>query len=303
MTDGREALANSTSDNPVAGSTPAGRVNTGGDGRADAGSAAPIRIAVIGHGEAGSLIAGGLLAAGALVIGFDAVTPRSPTTPLAETLEQAVAHADLVLSLNSSTVAARIAEQVAPLLAPGALFADLNTGTPALKRKLAALFDDGSFADVAIMKPVPGLAEKVPMGVAGTGAARVIELLAPFGLNLEYVSDVPGEAAARKLLRSILAKGMAGVLIDCLWAAESMGLQDWAYAEILNEFETSNAETAKRYLTGTAQHVKRRQIEMMDVVEMLDESGYESTMIAPIEFNYGRILHGKKIPFSKPPRA
>ena len=80
-----------------------------------------------------------------------------------------------------------------------------------------------------------------------------------------------------------------------------MGLEDWAYEEILREFDSSSSATAKRYLSGTAQHVKRRQIEMLDVVEMLNESGYESTMIAPIEFNYGRILHGKKIPFSKQP--
>ena len=118
-------------------------------------------------------------------------------------------------------------------------------------------------------------------------------------MNLEYVSEVPGEAAARKLLRSILAKGMAGVLIDCLWAAESMGLQDWAFEEIQREFDSSSAATAKRYLSGTALHLKRRQIEMMDVTEMLAEVGYQSTMVDGVALTYSRILHGKKIPFSK----
>ncbi len=260
-----------------------------------------IKVAIIGHGEAGSLIAGGLAAAGLDVVGFDVANPANPTVPLTATINEAVTGADIVLSINSSRVAAKIAEEVAPLLKPGALFADLNTGTPAMKKKMATVFPDGAFVDVAIMRPVPGLAEKVPMGIAGAGAAKFIELMTPFGLDLEYVSEVPGEAAARKLIRSILAKGMAGVIIDTLWAAESMGLQDWAYEEILREFDSSSAATAKRYLSGTAQHVKRRQIEMLDVVEMLNESGYESTMIGPIEFNYGRILHGKKIPFSKLP--
>lgn len=258
-----------------------------------------MRIAAIGLGEAGSLIAGGLRTAGLDVVGFDLAVPQNPTVPVAETVEDAVAGADLVISINSSTVSVSVAQQIAPLLKPGAIYADLNTGTPALKRKLAGFFPDGSFADVAIMKPVPGLAEKVPMAVSGTGAQGFVTVLGPFGMNLEYVSDIAGEAAARKLLRSILAKGMAGVLIDCLWAAESMGLQDWAYQEILNEFDSSSSETAKRYLSGTAQHVKRRQIEMMDVVEMLNDTGYDSTMIAAIELNYSRILHGKKIPFSK----
>ncbi len=257
-----------------------------------------VRIGVIGLGEAGSLIASGLQAAGAQVTGFDPVVTEHPTVDVATSVDLAVANAHVVISINSSIASLRVAEQVAALIAPGAIFADLNTGTPSLKRRLSTLFADGVFADVAIMKPVPGLAEKVPMAVAGGAAERFIELLRPLGMDLEYVSAVPGEAAARKLIRSILAKGMAGVLIDCLWAAESMGLQDWAYQEILNEFDSSSSATAKRYLSGTAQHVKRRQIEMMDVVEMLTDTGYESTIVAAIETNYSRILHGKKIPFS-----
>ena len=258
-----------------------------------------VRIGVIGLGEAGSLIAAGLQAAGADVIGFDPVVPETPPVPLAPDVATVVTGADIVISINSSTAARKVAEQVAPLLGAGTVYADLNTGTPALKKALAGLFGDRMFADVAIMKPVPGLAEKVPMGVSGPGARRFVDLLEPYGMNLEYVSDVPGEAAARKLLRSILAKGMAAVLIDTLWAAESMGLQQWAYEEILREFDSSSPETAKRYLTGTAQHVKRRQIEMMDVTEMLNEVGYQSTMVDGVALTYSRILHSKKIPYSK----
>ena len=258
-----------------------------------------VRIAVIGLGEAGSLIAGGLRAAGAEVVGFDPVQPTEPVVPLAESAADAVAGADLVISINSSTVARRVAQDAAPLLAPGAVYADLNTGTPSMKRAIAELFEPGVFVDVAIMKPVPGLAEKVPMSAAGPGAQRFIEMLEPFSLNLDYVSEVPGEAAARKLLRSILAKGMAAVLIDTLWAAEAMGLQDWAFDEILREFDSSSGDTARRYLSGTAQHVKRRQIEMMDVAEMLNETGYQSTMVDGVALTYSRILHSKKIPFSK----
>jgi 3-hydroxyisobutyrate dehydrogenase-like beta-hydroxyacid dehydrogenase len=259
----------------------------------------PTRIAVIGLGEAGSLIAGGLSAAGADVVGFDPANPENPPVPVVASIAEAVVGANVVVSINSSTVSRKVAAETAPLLEPGTIFADLNTGTPALKKALAALFPDGVFADVAIMKPVPGLAEKVPMGVAGTAARRFIELLEPFGTDLEYVSEVPGEAAARKLIRSILAKGMAAVLIDCLWAAEAMGLQDWAYEEIQREFDSSSADTAKRYLSGTAQHVKRRQIEMMDVTEMLSDTGYQSTMVDGVALTYSRILHSKKIPFAR----
>lgn len=261
---------------------------------------AHLRVVFVGHSEAGSRIADELIKAGASVIGFDPGTKRTSTTPLAGSLEEAVTGADLVLSLGSSPPS-RIAEQVAPLLKEDALYADLHTGTPSMKKELATLFPDGSFVDVAVVQQDPGAAEGVVMDAAGTGARRLMELLEPSGLALGYVSEVPGEATARGLFRSLLAKGMAGVIIDCLWAAESMGLQNWAYQEILQEFDSSSAETARQYLSDTAQHVKRRQIEMMDVVAMLTEAEYESTMIGSIEFNYGRILHGKKIPFSKRP--
>lgn len=256
------------------------------------------RIAVIGLGEAGALIAGGLAAAGADVVGFDPAEIADPPVPVAGSAEEAVAGADVVLSLNSSTVARRVAQPLVGALADGAVYADLNTGTPAMKRGLAALFPDGVFADVAVMSPVPGGAEKTPMAVAGPGAHRFVELMEPLGMQLDYVSDVPGEAAARKLLRSILAKGMAAVVIDCLWAAEKMGLQDWAYDEIRREFDASDAGTVQRYLDGTAQHVKRRQIEMMDVTEMLGEVGYQSTMVDGVALTYSRILHSTRIPFA-----
>ncbi|HWH97665.1 MAG TPA: DUF1932 domain-containing protein [Pseudolysinimonas sp.] len=260
-----------------------------------------IRIAVIGLGEAGSLIAAGLHAAGAHVTGFDPAKPSDTAVPSARNIDDAVDGAEVVLSVNSSTVARRVAEEAAPLLGKGAIFADLNTGTPSMKRGLASSFPPGAFVDVAIMKPVPGLGEKVPMAAAGPGARRFVDLLEPLGLDVEYVSDVSGDAAARKLLRSILAKGIAAVLIDTLWAAESVGLEEWAYQEILREFDSSSGDTAQRYLSGTAQHVKRRQIEMMDVSEMLDETGYQSTMVDGVALTYSRILHSKKIPFSTAP--
>jgi 3-hydroxyisobutyrate dehydrogenase-like beta-hydroxyacid dehydrogenase len=254
------------------------------------------RIAIIGQNETGSRSADVLTRAGASVIRIDPAS-KSP----AGSLEEAVSGADVVLALGSSGGPSRIAERVIPLLGEDALYADLNAGTPATKRHLAALFPDGSFVDVAVVQQDSVPTEELVMDVAGTGAGRLIELFEPFGFTLRYVSEVPGEATARQLIRSLLAKGVAGAVIDCLWAAESMGLQSWAYQEILEEFEASSAETARQYLSGTAQHVKRRQIEMMDVVSMLNETGYESTMLPGIEFNYGRILHGKKIPFSKRP--
>lgn len=257
-----------------------------------------MRIAVLGLGEAGFLIASGLAAQGADVIGFDPAGSENGAVALAKTAQEAITGADVVFSINSASVSIRVAENASQYLREGALFCDLNTGTPSLKARIAQIFPEGSFVDVAVMKPVPGNAEKVPMSVSGGGAAKLIELLGGLDLNLTYVSEVAGDAAARKLLRSIFAKGMASVVIDYLWAAKEMGLENWALEEVMAEFDGSDRHTVQRYLSGTAKHAKRRSVEMADVVAMLSEIGYDSTMVGPIELTLNRVIHSKKIPFS-----
>ena len=85
-----------------------------------------------------------------------------------------------MLSLNSATASLKIAKDVLPNLKSGALFADLNTSTPTLKQRLSALFDDGVFVDVSLMKPVSSdqsdALKDIPVGASGTGAKRFVEL-------------------------------------------------------------------------------------------------------------------------------
>ena len=259
-----------------------------------------LHIAVLGHGPEAKKLAVALREAGAHVVGYDLKMPKRPTVPMVESVAEAVADAQLVLSLNSSTVAIRMAEQAAASLPTGALYADLNTGTPALKEKLAPLFADGVFVDVAVMQPVGELGLQVPLAASGPSAQAFIDLLAPLGMNLEYVSDKIGEAAARELTRSILTKCMAGVVVDYMWAAEQLGLTDWAYEELQREFNTLTGETAKGYLRETVRHVKRREIEMLDVVEMLDGAGYHSLFVPPTQLVYNKVYHSIPVPFSEP---
>lgn len=254
-----------------------------------------VRIAVLGLGAEASVIATSLAQAGAEVIGFDVRLPANPPVPLAESIADAVAGADAVLSLNSPTASLRIAEQAAPYLADGALFADLNAGTPALKTKIAAVIPGEVFVDVGMLPAAD--AGPFTLVAAGPRAARLSELLAPLGLSIAVVSEQVGDAAARVLTRSILAKCLAGVVVDYMWAAEAMGLSEWAYGELLAEFDALSAETAKRYLTQTVSNPKRAEIEMVDIVEMLDSVDYHSIFVPPTQLIYNRIYHSIKVPF------
>ena len=263
-----------------------------------ASSTAP-RIAVIGLGDIGRPVAEKLAHAGADVVGFDPSVRKLSGVTLVDSATEAVTGADIVLSITSPMQANKTARELAPELSSEAVYADLTAGTPSFKRGLAALFSADAFADVTAVVTGDEDEPEIALAASGEAARRVVEILGGLGIQTEYVSDVPGDAAARALLRSLLAEGMTNALVDTLWAAESLGMQDWAYEEILRQFDASSARTVRAYLRSTAKNFKSLQMEMQDVLEMLSESGYESTMLAPIQFNHGRIMHGKKIPHAK----
>ena len=81
-------------------------------------------IAVLGFGEAGSLIARDLVAAGAVVRGFDPAVPApSGVTDTGSDVE-AAAGADLVLSVNSAKEAVAAFAAALDAIGPGAVWAD-----------------------------------------------------------------------------------------------------------------------------------------------------------------------------------
>jgi len=257
-----------------------------------------LTVAVLGLGETARDIATALQAAEAKVIGFDSGKVKNSPVALAETAQAAVEQADVVLSLNSATIAARTAESVSGSLKSGAIYADLNVGTPALKQKLAAMVSPERFVDVAVLESQTGAAEQPSMEVAGQPAARFIELLAPLGLKLTLVSERAGDAAARAMIRLLIERGLAAVAADTLWAANSLGIETWAMEQLKNEFTAGSEVTLQNLLDSTGKLAKPRSVELTNVGEMLAEAGYESTTLNGIGLTLSHVMHGRKIPFA-----
>jgi 3-hydroxyisobutyrate dehydrogenase-like beta-hydroxyacid dehydrogenase len=242
-------------------------------------------IGMIGLGEAGSAIAIDLVSAGAAVRGWDPVASTPNGVETASDAADAAAGADVVISANSAAVAPEVARSVAPALAHGQVFADLNTAAPALKRELAALIDPtgAEFADVALIGPVPGNGLRTPALVSGSGAERFSELLGPLGMPLTVVSDGPGDAAARKLARSVFAKGLAAAIGESLAAAEQLGFEEWLYADLERTLEDADAALLQRLIDGSRVHAARRVEEMAAAAEMLEEAGVEPRIASASE--------------------
>jgi 3-hydroxyisobutyrate dehydrogenase-like beta-hydroxyacid dehydrogenase len=237
----------------------------------------PVRptIAVLGLGEAGGAIAGDLAAAGAVVRGYDPAV-RAPDGVVRTGGEAAAAAgADLVLSVNSAHDAAGALRAGVAGCRPGAVWADLNTASPELKRRLDGVAREHGvrFADVAIMAPVPGRGLRTPMLASGDAAAEVADVLRPLGATVEVLPDGPGAAAARKLLRSVFFKGLAAAVVESLEAARAAGCEGWLRDDITAELTRASADTVERLVTGTHRHAVRRAAEMSAAATMLTELG------------------------------
>jgi 3-hydroxyisobutyrate dehydrogenase-like beta-hydroxyacid dehydrogenase len=234
------------------------------------------RFAVIGLGEAGAAIARDLGAAGAGVHGFDPAVASVDGVEVAGSAPAAVRGADAVLSVNSATVAEDVAASVAGALEPGAVFADLNTTSPGAKRAVAAIVErDGGprFADVALMAPVAGRGLRTPALASGAGAERFAELAGALGMPVTAIGAEPGDAAARKLVRSVFMKGLAAAIGEALEAADRIGAREDLYSDLEQTLADADGALLARLVEGSERHAARRADEMAAARAMLEELG------------------------------
>lgn len=231
-------------------------------------------VAMLGLGEAGSELRAGLRAAGARVVGYD---PAASTAPDVDEPRAAVAVADVVISVTTAAHAREAVLEALDALGPTQVYADANTATAGLKRELADLVapTGAAFADVAIMAPVPGRGIAIPALASGPGAQAFVDALGPLGLPVQVSGTAPGDAAQRKLLRSILWKGIAAALTEALAAARVAGEEAFMREQIAELFEEADEALARRMETGSVTHALRRMHEMHDVEAMLEELGVE----------------------------
>lgn len=231
-------------------------------------------IAILGIGEAGGTLARDLIAKGVHVRGWDPEPRNLPDgLDFAESNPAAVAGADLVLSVNWASVAINVAKEVTPVLQSNQLYADMNTAAPQLKRDIAPIIEKAGalFVDAALMDPVPPKGLGTQVYASGNGAELFAEKMIPLGMPVTYLDKEAGNAATHKLVRSIMYKGVAAVIIECLEAAEKLNMTEYARTQMLKIIY--DEPMIDRFVSGSIKHARRRVEEMEAVVEMLDSIG------------------------------
>lgn len=195
--------------------------------------------------------------------------------------EEALAGAALVFSVVTADQALEAARRAAPFLARDTLWLDCNSCAPRTKRLAAALIEGagGRYVDVAIMAPVRPQRHRVPLLLAGPHAQEAAARLRALDMCPEVVGPEVGQAAAVKMLRSVVIKGLEALTAECLLAARRAGVEE----AVLASLERSDPDIAWRRravynLERMIVHGRRRGAEMREVAETVEALGLPAAM-------------------------
>lgn len=252
------------------------------------------KLGFIGFGEAASIIAEGLLEQGLGGIRAydicmddparkDLLFDRAQKTEveLTSSAEVLINVSDLIISAVTCTEALNAANSAAPHLGADQIYMDINSVSPATKKQVGdAIEPSGAkFVEVAVMGDLPGYRYKVPMVLCGPAVPKVIEHLGPYGMVMEDFGPEFGRAAALKMFRSVMIKGMEALLQESVLAASEYGVADKVLESVGEGYPGMDWKALANYLIGrTAIHGERRSHEMLEVSETLRGMGIDPFM-------------------------
>lgn len=251
------------------------------------------RIGFVGFGEAGYHIARGLHQSGiSSITAFDIKVndkmrerAHEAGTRLAETNRELAESCDILLSAVTADQARTAAGQNTPYLTARHIYADVNSVSPGVKQAIARVIEASGarFAEIAMMAPVPPYGQKVPMLAGGNGAPEFVSQLAPFGISAEIVSREVGTAAATKMFRSIMVKGMEALITECVLGATRYNADERVFASLAETFPGIRWKELADYMVGrVVMHGERRAREMEEVAATLREMDVEPIMAEAI---------------------
>jgi 3-hydroxyisobutyrate dehydrogenase-like beta-hydroxyacid dehydrogenase len=251
-------------------------------------------IGFIGFGEAGFAIGGGLKSAGvAQVYAYDIATDSADRGPLIRSRAAGAGAAlvgtpaalapvcEVLFSTVTSSSALDAARQTAPFLEARHVYADLNSVSPDLKRQVGDVVSatGATFVEAAVMAPVQPYGHRVPMLIGGAAAERFVEMLSPLGMHLEALPGPVGKAAAVKMCRSIVVKGIEALLAECVLGASHYDADDRVFASLAETWPGIDWKALADYTMGrVVVHGERRAREMEEVAATLRAIGVEPIM-------------------------
>lgn len=248
-----------------------------------------VTVALIGLGEVGRVFAEDLRARGIEVAGaWDTQLGDASSRPSANAAElgiepaasgaDAVAGCDVVVSAVTAMNCVAAAESAAPGIGDGAYFFDLNSSSPGHKRDAQAAIEaaGGRYVEAALMSPIEPRRLMAPFILGGPHAATfVADAGAALGLDAATVgSDQVGVAAATKLCRSVVVKGLESLLAESLLSARYYGVEREVLDSLSNILPEADWDAIAGYFVSRSlEHGVRRSEEMAEAAATVAEAG------------------------------
>lgn len=247
------------------------------------------RIALIGYGEVGRILAEDLRARGLAVAAHDLKLATAAGEPLrahaaaqgvrlAGGTAEAVQGATLVISAVTASQAVAVAEAAAPALPRDAFFLDFNSASPGAKIRAAEAVHaaGGRYVEGAVMTSVPPYRSRVPLLLGGPHAAALKPMLDGLGFAPRVHSEQLGVASATKMCRSVMIKGLEAMVIESFTAARAHGVEDAVIASLQETFPGIDWERQAAYFfQRVIEHGRRRSEEVREVAVTVREAGLE----------------------------
>ncbi len=251
-------------------------------------------LCFIGFGEAGQAIASGLREAGVeRIAAWDILFPEAKGERLlragaaigvtcAASAAEAARRADVIISAVTAASSVAAAQSVKAHVAGAPLFLDVNSVSPGRKQETAKLIGDAArYVDVAILAPINPARHQTPMLLGGPHASTAAPVLAALGMRVTIAGAEIGAAAAIKMVRSVMIKGIEALTLECFLAAARAGVVDEVAASLKNNYPGLDWSKVVPYnLERMANHGERRAAEMEEVADTLRELGVEPLMTA-----------------------
>lgn len=139
-----------------------------------------------------------------------------------------LAACELILSVVAPASALSAARAFAPSARPGQAFVDLNSTAPGVKHAIAELLEPLGVTVVDGAMTGGGVSldgHRIPISLAGPAAPTVAATFARLGLVAAVVGDEIGQAAAMKMLRGVVIKGLEALSVEAFTAARLYGIE------------------------------------------------------------------------------
>jgi 3-hydroxyisobutyrate dehydrogenase len=204
-----------------------------------------------------------------------------------------LADADRVWLCVTGDLALSACRDLLSYVSPQAMLVDLTTAAPNDKQTAFDLAAERGiqYVDAVILGAIALTGATTPLLAAGPAGEEAMRDFVGLGAPVRVLPQArAGDAAALKLLRTILTKGLEALAVECLVAAEKQGVRTELYDAMSDVDATGFTNFLDMLVRTHIQHAERRWHEVQRAQAQLTSLGLPATMLSASQEVFARTI-------------